>query len=108
MCFDAFEPRESYFWGNTSILCKIKSTVWSQTIFLHVEEGFFKPIQESYVEKQAYCNENKCVPMLLSQGRATFDDKQAFCAKLSMLVQAADSKANLRVPFGHKQSFRWI
>ncbi len=74
---------------------------------MHVEEGFFKPIQESFVDKQAYCNENKCVPMLLSQGRATFGDKQAFRAKLSMLVQAADSKANLRVPFGHKQSFWW-
>ncbi len=45
--------------------------------------------------------------MLLSQGKATFGEKQAFYGKLSMFVQAADSKVNLRAQFCHKQSFWW-
>ncbi len=45
--------------------------------------------------------------MLLSQAKATFGEKQAFYVKLSMFVQAADSKANLRAQFCHKQSFWW-
>ena len=61
---------------------------------MQVGEGFLKPIQESSWWKQAYCNEYKHVSMLLSQGKATFGDKQAFYVKL-------------RVPFGHKQSFWW-
>ena len=72
---------------------------------MQVGEGFLKPIQESSWWKQAYCNENKYVSTLLSQGKATFGDKQAFYVKLSMFVQAADSKANVRAPFGDKTIF---
>ena len=41
------------------------------------------------------------------QAAIKFAHKQSFWWKLSMLVQAAGFKANLRAPFGHKLSFWW-